>query len=252
MVYEIARQIGRSETESDIMRPSKKSLLALVALVATPLRAASLLRPLTCARVPAPAMMGDSRRTSRVGQMVQAELATVIRQGDVRGKQKIPDRLNEMISIVDVDMSPDLRNARVKISTIGDRKDKISAVRWLKSNARGLRHELAQRNRQMKRIPILTFDHVDVGAATDMMVKIERLRAEREVAEDRRRAEGESVPDEEGGFDFAASDEGVWDDDGEIDTDEEDVWDDDELADDDEDDDDLEAAWAAETENGGR
>ena len=229
----------------------------LTALVATSL-SATLLPPVARARAPAPSMMSTARRPSRIGQVVQTDLATIIRQGDVRGKQKIPAGLNQMISIVDVDMSPDLRNARVKVSIIGDRKDKITAVRWLRANVRGLRHQLAQKNKQMKRCPMLTFDHVDVGAATDMMVRLDTLRRDREDAEQRRRDDGESVPDEEGGIDFAASDDDAWDDD---DDDDDDVWgsaedalddDDDELLDDDEDDEDLEAAWARETGSGGR
>ena len=93
-------------------------------------------------------------------------------------------------------MSPDLRNARVKVSVIGDRKDKVSAVRWLHGNVRGLRHELARRNRGMKRIPMLTFDHVDVGAATDIMIKLDQLRREGE-AKERARGDGDSG-DEDG------------------------------------------------------
>ena len=204
---------------------------------------------------------GDGRRTSRVGHVIQAELATVIRQGSVTGKQKCPDGLQQMISIVDVDMSPDLRNARIKVSVIGDRRDKVSAVRWLRGNVRGLRHALAQRNRQMKRVPMLTFDHVDVGAATDMMVRLDQLTRERKEAEARRRAAGERVADEEGGIDFAASDDEAWDldDDVEFDLDEDDAWamDEDDEEDDDldfdasaEDDDELEAAWEREMSGG--
>ena len=77
----------------------------------------------------------------------------------MHGKQRCPPGLENMISIVDVDMSPDLRNARVKVSIIGDRKDKISAVRWLRGNVRGFRHELAQRNRGMKRLKVLLKGH---------------------------------------------------------------------------------------------
>ena len=155
---------------------------------------------------------GDNRRTSKVGHVVRSELSTVIREGRVRGKQKCPSGLELMVSVVDVDMSPDLRNARVKVSVIGDRKAKISAVRWLRSNVRGFRHVLAQRNRHMKRVPMLTFDHVDVGAATDMMVRLEEMRNEADVAEARRVANGEyAVADEEGGIDFAAKDEEAWD-----------------------------------------
>jgi len=186
---------------------------------------------------------GDGRRSSRVGQVVRAELATLIRDGDVRGGKKIPDGLNGLISVVGVDMSPDLRNARVKVSVIGERKDKVSAVRWLRGNVRGLRHELAQRNRGMKRIPMLTFDHVDVGAATDMMVKLDELRREREAAA---RARGEDPDaDPEADLDVDMSDDDVWLDDDDDDDSEE--WDFD-----DEDDDALEAAWEAAERLGGR
>ena len=149
----------------------------------------------------------DGRRGSRVGQVIRSELATVIRNGNVHGKQGIPLGLNTLISIVDVDMSPDLRNARVKVSIIGERKEKISAIRWLQGNVRGLRHELAKSNRGMKRVPMLSFQHVDVGAATDMMVKLKVLREEREAAA---AARGESVEDEEGGLDFGVGDDDAW------------------------------------------
>ena len=164
---------------------------------------------------------------------MRTELSSVIREGRVHGKQGCPAGLELMVSVVDVDMSPDLRNARVKVSVIGDRKAKISAVRWLRSNVRGFRHVLAQRNRHMKRVPMLTFDHVDVGAATDMMVRLEEMRDEADVAEARRVANGEYVTDEEGGIDFAATDE--------------EAWDDLPYSDDDEDDE-LEAAWEREME----
>jgi len=219
-----------------MMIPST-ALALLLAMVVTP--AAGL----------AAGSRGGGRRTSRVGQVVRTELSDVIRAGVVIGKQRCPAGLEQMISIVDVDMSPDLRNARVKVSVIGDRRDKVSAVRWLRGNVRGLRHELAKRNRGMKRMPMLTFDHVDVGAATDMMVRLDELRHEREEAESRRREAGESVPDEEGGIDFAATDDEAWLDDDDEDWDAAEEGDDDDW-DDLEDDDALEAAWEAETSGG--
>jgi ribosome-binding factor A len=185
-------------------------------------------------RTPPPIMMaGDGRRRpSRVGNVVQAELARLIRSGDVHGKQRIPDGLNQLISIVDVDMSPDLRNARVKVSIIGDRKDKVTAVRWLRGNIKEIRHELAKRNRQMKRIPHLSFDHVDVGAATDMMVKLDELRREGLAAAHARGDVTDGMqPDVEGGIDFSVDDEDAWLDDD--DDDDDDLFDEDEEEEDD-------------------
>ena len=121
-----------------------------------------------------------ARRSQRVGTLVQQELATVLSRGDTRGSRQIEGGLRHRISIIDVDVSPDLGQANVKVSVIGDRKDKITATRWLQSNARHIRHELAQRLREMRRVPTLRFVHVDVGAAVDVMVTLDRLRAERE------------------------------------------------------------------------
>ena len=38
---------------------------------------------------------------------------------------RCPGRVRQMISLVDIDVSPDLRNARVKFSVLGDRQDKV-------------------------------------------------------------------------------------------------------------------------------
>ena len=176
-----------------------------------------------------------TRRSNKVGQVIQSEIADVIRNAHSVGNTKIPSGLQQLISIVDVDMSPDLRNARIKVSVIGERKDKISAVRWLQGNVRGLRHQLAQRNRHMKRIPMLQFVHVDVGAATDIMVKLADLRREEDAAA---LARGESLDEDDSGIDFDANDEDAW-----LDDDEEEFdFDDD---DDDDDDDDSESSASA-------
>ncbi|KAL1507333.1 hypothetical protein AB1Y20_008179 [Prymnesium parvum] len=187
-----------------------RTLPLLLSLLSS-LAAASLRRPApplhasVAPRHASPALRAEhaaSRRPSRVSQVVRAELAAIFASGHVRGARTIPAGLNTMISIVDIDMSPDLRNARVKVSVIGERKDKISAVRWLQGNSKSIRYEMAQRLRQMKRIPQLSFQHVDVGAAVDIMVKLERLSEERRWVE---RQRGELADGEE--LDFEADDE---------------------------------------------
>ena len=129
-----------------------------------------------------PAVMGAreaGRRSSRVAQVVRSELATVLRQDSVRGPKRCPGRVRQMISLVDIDVSPDLRNARVKFSVLGDRQDKVTATRWVLGNAGGIRMALAGRLRQMKRVPALNFQHVDVGKAVDVMVLLDKLSNER-------------------------------------------------------------------------
>jgi ribosome-binding factor A len=178
-----------------------------------------------------------SRRMGRVGHVLQAEIASVIRTGSIHGRQKIPPGVRELISVVEVDAAPDLGNARVKVSILGDRKAKISAMRWLNSNAKTIRHELAQRVKHMRRVPHIMFDHVDVGAATDIMVRLNDLKLE---GQEKARARGDEWGALDNGIDFDASEDDAFDldfdDDADAFEDEDDGDVDEELFDDDEDD----------------
>ena len=157
--------------------PVMAAIMALVGLAAMLPLPRHLPAPRTARSLP---LMGrvDGRRQGRVAQVVRKELAEVLHTGDIRGK-RLATSIREMISIVDVDVSPDLRNARVKVSILGDRKDKISAVRWLQSSRGGIRYCMGKRMKEFKRLPEIKFEHVDVGQAVDVMVLIDKLAAER-------------------------------------------------------------------------
>jgi ribosome-binding factor A len=139
---------------------------------------------------------GDNRRQGRVAQVVRQEMAQVLHAGDIKGK-RLASSIRSMISIVDVDVSPDLKNAKIKVSVLGDRKDKISAVRWLQASRGGIRYAMAQRMKEFKRLPEFRFEHVDVGQAVDVMILIDKLASER-------KSEGVG---EEGELDFDADDD---------------------------------------------
>ena len=56
----------------------------------------------------------ESKRQSRVAQLMRGEIAQFIRLGSsIKTKDPLPDSLRERISIVDVHMAPDLRSAKV-------------------------------------------------------------------------------------------------------------------------------------------
>ena len=160
-----------------VRAPVMAAIMALVGLAAMLPLPRHLPAPRTARSLP---LMGrvDGRRQGRVAQVVRKELAEVLHTGDIRGK-RLATSIREMISIVDVDVSPDLRNARVKVSILGDRKDKISAVRWLQSSRGGIRYCMGKRMKEFKRLPEIKFEHVDVGQAVDVMVLIDKLAAER-------------------------------------------------------------------------
>ena len=91
-----------------------------------------------------------THRTEKVAAQLQLELSAVLR--DLR------DPRLGLISVVAVDVSPDLRKARVRVSTLGgdqEHKELIAAL----EHARGfVRHELALRLRNnLRRVPELAF-----------------------------------------------------------------------------------------------
>ncbi|CAM9349975.1 unnamed protein product [Chrysoparadoxa australica] len=118
----------------------------------------------------------ESKRQARVAQVVATELASIIRNGhNVRGGESLDDKVRQMISIVEVNMSPDLRNAKVFISVFGDRLDKREAYNWCVKHGKSIRHALSQNLKDMKGVPELRFVQTDVGAAVDVMNLIDEV-----------------------------------------------------------------------------
>jgi ribosome-binding factor A len=96
-----------------------------------------------------------SRRTSRVSDLVRAELADLL-------LRSVHDPRIRLVSVVDVDVSPDLRRALVRVSALGEEEQRLETVEALR-HARGfLRTELANRLR-MRVTPELVFE-LDRGA----------------------------------------------------------------------------------------
>lgn len=127
-----------------------------------------------------------SKRQERVGHLVRAELADILRLGfpvrqdmAVGGGSSITEDLRRRISIVDADVAPDLRQARITVSIIGDTRDgvldKRRAYSWLVAHTKPIRHALAKRMDHLKVLPELTFVQADVGAAVDVMNLIDRV-----------------------------------------------------------------------------
>lgn len=92
-----------------------------------------------------------SRRTDRVAEQVRAELARLLRQ-------EATDPRIHLVTLTRVDVSPDLRNARVWWSTLAtDDAEAAEEVQdGLDSAAAFLRRRLAQ-ELPLKRVPALDF-----------------------------------------------------------------------------------------------
>ena len=63
-----------------------------------------------------------------------------------------------LVSITQVRMSPDLRNARVRISVLGDRPAQEATLAGLRSASGRIRHELGVRLENLKAAPALLFE----------------------------------------------------------------------------------------------
>jgi ribosome-binding factor A len=92
-----------------------------------------------------------SRRTERVNELLRAEVSEVLQR-----EVKDP-RLNILISITEVDISPDLKSARVYLSVMGDEAEKEGVFRALKTAAPFVRRELRPRLPSLRYIPELVF-----------------------------------------------------------------------------------------------
>ncbi len=97
-----------------------------------------------------------SRRTGRVGDLIRAELSDLL-------LRHVRDPRVRLVSVTDVEVSPDLRHAVVKVSVLGEEEQRLETVEALR-HARGyLRTELARRLRMMRVTPELIFE-LDRGA----------------------------------------------------------------------------------------
>ena len=137
-----------------------------------------------------------TKRQERVGEVVRTELANILHRGHIQylnnnsnadydggdGAGPLEDELRRRISIVNADVSPDLRRARITISILGRKNDqsemidKRRAYAWLVRNTKSIRHALSSKMKHMKGgSPELTFVQVDVGAAVDVMNLIDKV-----------------------------------------------------------------------------
>lgn len=107
-----------------------------------------------------------SRRTSRVNEQLREEISALLRQ------LRDP-RLAEIVSITEVQTTPDYRSARVFVSTLGEELEKAQTIEALEKASGFIRRELKPRL-NMRAIPILTFvrdDSLESGQRLTELIK---------------------------------------------------------------------------------
>ena len=95
-------------------------------------------------------MRKNSIKKTRINGEVQKVLADII-----RGQIKDP-RISPVTSVVAVEVSPDLKNAKVWISTLGDEKAREDTLAGLKSAEGYIRNQLAKEI-NLRNTPQITF-----------------------------------------------------------------------------------------------
>src|SRR5579859_144323 len=91
-----------------------------------------------------------SVRVDKVAAQLRDEISEIL-------GRRLGDPRVSLVSVIGVDLSPDLRNAKVHVSALGDEAARGEAMAALE-HARGfVRHELATQMRNLRRIPDLQF-----------------------------------------------------------------------------------------------
>jgi len=109
--------------------------------------------------------MHQSRRPQRVALEIQHEVSTMI-------FRDMKDRRIGFVTVTGVQVSPDLRHARIFVSLMGSEKEKKESLATLSHAAGWVRHELGQRIR-MKFVPeivFLTDPSQDYGEHIDKLI----------------------------------------------------------------------------------
>jgi ribosome-binding factor A len=116
--------------------------------------------------------MSHTTRASRVGDQIQADLASLL-------TRDVHDPGIGFVTITRVKVSPDLQQARVYYTSIGDDTAKRESARALDRATPFLRRQVGQRLR-LKRVPELTFFYDESIEQGDRIERIlQELKMER-------------------------------------------------------------------------
>ena len=126
-----------------------------------------------------------SRRLEQIGDLLRAELSDLL-------QREVRDPRIGFVTITGVDVSADLRNARVRISCLGEPQEQQESLRALKHASGFLRTEVSKRVR-LRTIPAFHFvlDH-SMAEAEQVQRTLHALQPE--LATTAARETAESVP----------------------------------------------------------
>ena len=112
-------------------------------------------------------MQRNYKRSDRVGDLIRQEVASMVLHGEIK------DYRVGFVTITQVVMSPDLKDAKVYFSQIGSAEEKARSCKGLNSASGYVRRALAKRL-SLKHIPSVSFffdDTLDYADHIDRVIK---------------------------------------------------------------------------------
>lgn len=109
-------------------------------------------------------MSREYSRTERVNQLLKEEISRLLRD-------EVKDSRIGMVTITDVEASPDLKVAKVYIQTTGGEDREVQALKGLSSAAGFIRSKLG-RELHIRRVPEL---HFEIDRTLERAARIEEL-----------------------------------------------------------------------------
>ncbi len=116
---------------------------------------------------------GPSQRQLRVGELVRHAVTSVLARGELRDDALV----NQVVSVSEVAMSPDLKIATVFVAPLGDTDPQI-IVKALAANAKFIRGRVSGQLSQMKYMPTFRFradTSYDNFARIDAILKSDKV-----------------------------------------------------------------------------
>lgn len=132
---------------------------------------------------------GPSQRQLRVGELVRHALTSVLQRGEARA----PELQTAVLSVSEVAMSPDLKQATAYVSALGlDAEREAGLIRALNDEGAHLRHRIAHHLDHMKSLPQLRFR---ADTSFDNYAKVDELLSRPQVRRDVEKRDGEDAAD---------------------------------------------------------
>jgi ribosome-binding factor A len=119
-------------------------------------------------------MRKNSVKNIRINSEVQREMSSIIRE-DLKDP-----RIHPMTSVMAVEVTPDLKFAKIFVSVLGNDEEKEKTMEGLKKSASFARHQLAKRM-NLRNTPELTFVlDTSIEYGVTMSKKIDKLKEKEE------------------------------------------------------------------------